>query len=76
MEELLELLMEIRPDIQFLGGEKLVDDGLLDSFDIVAIVGEIGERFQVDVPVEEINGQNFNSLEAMLRMIERLKAGD
>ena len=76
MEELLELLMEIRPDIQFLGGEKLVDDGLLDSFDIVAIVGEIGERFNVDVPVEEINGQNFNSPEAMLRMIERLKAGD
>lgn len=76
MEELLELLMEIRPDIQFLGGEKLVDDGLLDSFDIVAIVGEIGECFQVDVPVEEINGQNFNSPEAMLRMIERLKAGD
>ena len=76
MEELLELLMEIRPDIQFLGGEKLVDDGLLDSFDVVAIVGEIGERFQVDVPVEEINGQNFNSPEAMLRMIERLKAGD
>lgn len=76
MEELLTLLMEIRPDIQFRGGAKLVDDGLLDSFDIVSIVGEIGERFQVDVPVEEISGQNFNSPEAMLRMIERLKAGN
>jgi acyl carrier protein len=74
MEELMTLLSEIRPDIQFQGDKKLVDDGLLDSFDIVSIVGEIGERFQVDVPVEEINGGNFNSPEAMLRMIERLKA--
>lgn len=76
MEELLTLLSEIRPDVQFQGGKKLMDEGLLDSFDVVAIVGEIGERFQVDVPVEEINGENFNSPEAMLRMIVRLKAGN
>jgi len=75
MEELLTLLKEIRPDVQFQSGKKLMDEGLLDSFDVVAIVGEIGERFQVDVPVEEITAENFNSPEAMLRMIERLKAG-
>lgn len=74
MEELMALLKEIRPDVQFLGAKRLVDEGLLDSFDIVSIVGEIGERFRVEVPVEEITGENFNSPEAMLRMIERLKA--
>jgi len=74
MEELMALLKEIRPDVTFQSGKKLMDDGVLDSFDVVSIVGEIGERFQVDVPVEEITAENFNSPDAMLRMIERLKA--
>ena len=74
MEELLTLLKEIRPDVGFQSGKKLMDDGLLDSFDVVAIVGEISERFLVDVPVEEITAENFNSPEAMLCTIERLKA--
>jgi acyl carrier protein len=74
MDELMALLKEIRPDVDFGDGKKLMDDGIIDSFDVVAIVGEIGERFQVDVPVEEITGENFNSPEAMLRMIRRLKA--
>ena len=51
-----------------------MDDGVIDSFDVVSIVGEIGERFQVDIPVEDITAENFNSPEAMLLMIERLKA--
>ncbi len=74
MEELLAILKEIRPDVAFQSGKKLMDDGVLDSFDVVSIVGEIGERFQVDIPVEEITAENFNSPDAMLRMIERLKA--
>lgn len=74
MDELMALLREIRPDVSFYSGRRLIDDGILDSFDIVAIVGEIGERFQVDVPVEELSGENFNSPEAILRMIERIKA--
>ena len=76
MEELMALLKEIRPDVGFEPGKRLMDDGVLDSFDVVAIVGEIGERFQVDVPVEEIKSENFNSPEAIMRMIERLKAED
>jgi D-alanine--poly(phosphoribitol) ligase subunit 2 len=74
MDELMALLKEIRPDVAFEADKRLVDDGVLDSFDVVAIVGEIGERFSVEVPVEEIRSDNFNSPEAMLRMIERLKA--
>lgn len=74
MDELMELLKEIRPDVEFQSGKKLMDDGVLDSFDVVSIVGEISARIQVDVPVEEITNENFNSPDAMLRMIERLKA--
>jgi acyl carrier protein len=74
MEELMALLKEIRPDVTFQSDKMLMDDGVLDSFDVVSIVGEIAERFQVDVPVEEITAENFNSPDAMLRMIERLKA--
>ncbi len=73
MEELLKLLSEIRPDVDFATGERLMDDAILDSFDVVAIVGEIASAFDVRVPVEEIKNENFNSAQAMLDMINRLK---
>jgi len=73
MEELLELLKEIRSDVDFEKEENLVDDGLIDSFDIVSIISEIGERFDVEITVDDILPENFNSAKAIYALIERLK---
>ncbi len=73
MKDLLELLQSVRSDIDFEKEEKLVDDGLLDSFDIVSIISEVSDRFGVDIGVDDISPENFNSMEKLNALIERLK---
>lgn len=72
MEELLELLSEIRDDIDFENCETLIDDGLLESFDIIQVVSAINEEFDVEIPATQISPKNFNSAKAMMAMIEKL----
>ena len=72
MEELEKILKEIRPDID-VTSKTLVDDGVLDSFDIVTLVSELIQTFGVDINVEDIVPENFNSVEAIHALIERLK---
>ena len=73
MDKLLNLLQSIRSDIDFKNEKKLMDDGLLDSFDIVSIISEINEAFDVDITVDDISPENFNSLSSIYALIERLK---
>ena len=76
MEELCKILTELRPDINFDEKKALIDDGILDSFDIVALVGEIGETFDVQVGVEDLIPENFNTVEAIWKLINRLRDGE
>ena len=54
MEQLLEILSEVNPDIDFENCETLIDDGLLDSFAILEIVAEINDAFDVEITAPEI----------------------
>ena len=54
MEELIKLLNELHDDVDFEAEEALVDDGIIDSLDIVTLVTEINDRFDVSIPPEEI----------------------
>ena len=72
MEKLLEILNELHPEIDFTTHEELVDDGVLDSLDIVTIVTEIYDRFDVAIPAEEVIPENFNSAQALMQLIERI----
>lgn len=73
MEELREILSEIRPDIDFDKEERLIDDGILDSFDIISIVGEVNTAFDVEINVEYLLPENFNSMQAMYDLICKLQ---
>lgn len=73
MEELMEILRELRPDVDFESEQALMDDAILDSFDIVSLIGEINDAFQVEIPFEDMDPENFNSAERMFQLIERLK---
>ena len=73
MEELLEILYDIHPDVDFENCDTLIDDKLLDSFDIISIVGEVGERFDVMISAEDIIPENFNSASAIYSLIKKLK---
>ena len=75
-EKLLALLEDIRPDVEFEKETHLIDDGVLDSFDIISIVQEMNEAFDVDIDVEDLEPYNFNTVDAMLELIEKLQAED
>ena len=72
MEKLIEILRELHDDVDFENEEALVDDGIIDSLDIVTLVTEINDRFDVSIPPEEIVPDNFNSAAALYALIERL----
>lgn len=73
MEKLLEILEDIQPDVDYTTCTTLIDDEILDSFAILSIVGEIEDEFGVSVTPAEIIPENFNSMQALWEMIERLK---
>ncbi len=72
MEKLIEILTELHDDVDFYAETALIDDGILDSLDIVSIVTEIDSEFGVRIPPEEIIPENFNSAEALWALIEKL----
>ena len=72
MEELLSILREMHPDVDFETCDTLIDDQILDSIDIVTLVAEIADNFDVEVPPEALVPENFNSAKALWEMIQQL----
>lgn len=73
MNELMEILEELRPDVDFESEKALITDGILDSFDIVALVGELNEEFDIEIKPNNLVPDNFNSAEAMFELITKLQ---
>lgn len=69
MEKLVKILTDIRPDVDFTAETALIDDGIIESLDIVAIVTGIIDEFDVEISVDDLLPENFNSAEAILAMI-------
>lgn len=70
-EKLTKILTEINPDIDYGKEKKLVEDGFFDSLEIMSIVTEVSEKFHIEIDPEDIITENFNSLEMMLKVIEK-----
>ena len=73
MDELLELLEDIKPTVDFRTCTGLIDDGYLDSFDILSIVSALNDAFGIEISPVDIIPENFNSAQALWNMVERLK---
>ncbi len=71
-ETLLEILEDIKPDVDYENETDLVGGGILKSFDVMLLVSEIGNSFDVAVPIEEIKPENFSSLDSIAELVERL----
>jgi len=72
METLLNILSELHPEVDFETETALIDNQILDSFDIVTIVAEIDSEFDVQIPAEELVPENFNSAKALYALVEKL----
>ena len=73
MDELMELLSDVRDDVDFATCEDLIDGDILASFDILQIISAINETFDVEIPATSIIPKNFNSAKAMYAMIQELQ---
>ncbi|WP_434311423.1 phosphopantetheine-binding protein [Hominifimenecus sp. rT4P-3] len=73
MEKLMEILEEIRPEADFENCKTLIDDGVLDSFDVMSIISELGDEFEIEIKPADVIPANFNSAEAMWEMVKRLQ---
>ena len=71
-QTILEILQEIREDVDFESETALIDDAVLTSLDIVAIVSEFNEEFDVDISLGDLLPENFNSVDAMVELISEL----
>ena len=72
METLMEILTELHPDVDFDSCETLVDDKILDSFDIITIITELNSQLDVTIPADKIIPENFNSAKALSELVRRL----
>ena len=73
MDELIAILKDIHPDVDYETATNLVDGKILDSFDIISLVSEIADRFDVVVSAEYMIPENFNSAKALWELIEKLQ---
>ncbi len=73
MNELMEILKSVRSDVDFAHETAMIDDGILESFDIITIVGEINDVFGVNIDAGDLLPENFNSVENMWALIESLR---
>lgn len=73
MDELMDILMEIDPDIDYETVDDLIDGKVLDSFSIVSLVAQIAESFDIEISPKYLVPENFNSARAMWDMICRIR---
>ena len=73
MDELKKILEDLRPDIDFDTAENLVDGNVFDSFDIITLVAKISEEMGIEINVDDILPENFNSLKAIAELVDRYR---
>lgn len=73
MEQLLEILNELKPGVDFESQTKIVDDGILDSLTIARLIGMLEDEFDIEFEVTDLVPENFNTVSAMMDMITRLE---
>lgn len=72
-KKILEILQQTRPESDFGSSENFISDGLLDSFDMVLLIDELQESFDVVIDGTQIIPENFVTIEAIARLIEKSK---
>ena len=72
MDKIIEILTELHPEVDFETEDKLIDNEILDSLDIVTLITELSTEFDIVIPPQEIIPENFNSAKALYAMVEKL----
>lgn len=70
-ERVLEILQDVVPDVDFENEENLISDSIVDSFAVVAMVNELNDELDIDIPAREILPANFETLDAIVALVEK-----
>ena len=73
MDELIRILEEVKPDVDYEIETALIDDGIIESLELMQIISEIEAEFDVEIEMENLIPENFNSAEAIMNLIESLQ---
>ena len=71
MDRILAILKELRPEEDFAASNNFIEDGLLDSFDVVSLVDGLDRAFSIAIEGVEILPENFSSLAAIQALLEK-----
>jgi D-alanine--poly(phosphoribitol) ligase subunit 2 len=72
-ERILQILQEVRHDVDFENERKLIDNGVLDSFDLISIVSGLNDEFEIEITADELEAENFNMLDAIVALVESMQ---
>ncbi len=70
MEKLIKILENIKPGVDFNKEHNLISDGILTSFDIVTLIANLTEEFDIEITVKDIVPENFESIEAIKKLVD------
>lgn len=73
MEELLKILKSYNEDVDFMTAQGIIDDELIDSIDVTSLISELEDTFDIEIGMDDIIPDNFNTIEAMWNMVQRLQ---
>lgn len=70
-EKILAILNDIRPEADYMHSSNFIDDELLDSFDLAALLGDMEDTFNIIIPGEELNKDNFTNIDSIIKLVEK-----
>ena len=73
MEKIIEILQSIRPEENFLDSDNFIEDGLLDSFDLITLVTELDKTFSISIDGVDVIPENFKSIESIRQLLQKNK---
>ncbi|MGN8635723.1 acyl carrier protein [Eubacterium pyruvativorans] len=72
-QSIIDILTDVKDGVDYENEKNLIDDELLDSFDVVAIVGELDETFDIEITMDDMIPENFNSVDAICALVQKLQ---
>lgn len=73
MERLLRILECVKEDVNYKEEKELITNGILDSIDLVALMGDLEDEFEVEITYDMLNAENFDSIDKIENLIKKLK---
>lgn len=72
-QKIIQILSDLRPEFDFSENVNFIEEGMLDSFDVVTLVSELEDKFEISIDGEDIIPENFSSTDAIIKLIEKSK---